>query len=63
MDWTTGVLDDEGLERNHRIDMLRKLLAEFIPPVCESLGLLPTYLFKSKILTEVAQSSKVLADV
>ncbi|XP_044163962.1 proteasome adapter and scaffold protein ECM29-like isoform X2 [Acropora millepora] len=37
MDWTTGVLDDEGLERNHRIEMLRKLLAEFIPPVCESL--------------------------
>lgn len=55
MDWTTGIPDGEGLGRSHRVDMLRKLLAEFIPPVCESLGLLPTYFFKSNILAEVAQ--------
>ena len=40
MDWTYGTPDGGGEESIDRISMLRNLLEQFIPPVCECLGLL-----------------------
>ena len=40
MDWTYGTPDGGGEESIDRIAMLRNLLEQFIPPVCECLGLL-----------------------
>jgi len=37
MDWTSGTPDGGGKESIDRITMLRSLLGEFIPPVCECL--------------------------
>ena len=40
MDWTYGTPDGGGEESIDRITMLRNLLGQFIPSVCECLGLL-----------------------
>ena len=44
MDWTSGTPNGGGQEKIERISMLRRLLAELIPAVCECLGLFPTFL-------------------
>lgn len=56
MDWTSGTPDGGGEESIDRITMLRSLLGQFIPPVCECLGLIPglfltVYLYMRRIIS------------
>lgn len=40
MNWVNGTPDGSGEESIERITMLRNTLGQFVPPVCECLGLL-----------------------
>lgn len=42
MDWISGTPDGSTEESIERIAMLRSILGQFIPPVCECLGLFPS---------------------
>ena len=42
MDWLSGTPDGSTEESIDRISMLRNTLGQFIPPVCECLGLFPS---------------------
>lgn len=42
MDWITGTPDGSTEENLDRITMLGSTLGQFIPPVCECLGLFPS---------------------
>lgn len=42
MDWLSGTPDGSTEESIDRISMLKNTLGQFIPPVCECLGLFPS---------------------